>query len=65
MTQRTLPFAAALAFAALPAFAQDASRVPDVNGDGSWSMEEIAAAVPDLTAETYAAIDGGVITPAG
>lgn len=57
MTAKTLPIVAAMAFAALPALAQDASSVPDANGDGSWSMEEIAAVVPDLTAETYAAID--------
>lgn len=36
------------------AIAQD---VADVDGDGAYSMEELVAAYPDLTAETYAVID--------
>lgn len=49
--------AAITGLVATAAVAQDATSVPDVNGDGAWSMEEVAAAVPDLTAETFAAID--------
>ncbi len=45
-----------LALATGAALAQDAT-LPDANGDGVWSLEELQASVPDLTAETFAAID--------
>jgi hypothetical protein len=54
----TRMFPAVLALGALaagPGLAQ--TSLPDANGDGVWSMEELQASVPDLTAETFAAID--------
>lgn len=44
-----------IAFAAL-GFA-GAAVAQDVDGDGNYSMEELAAAYPDLTAEVYAIVD--------
>lgn len=34
-----------------------AQEVTDTDGDGMYSMEELTAAYPDLTAETFALID--------
>lgn len=34
-----------------------AQEVVDADGDGAYSMEELMAAYPNLTAEVYAAID--------
>lgn len=48
-----LGFAAGLA--ALPALAQEAPQ--DVDGNGTWSMEELKAAYPELSEETFAAMD--------
>jgi hypothetical protein len=48
-----LGFAAGLA--TLPALAQE---VPvDVDGNGAWSMEELKATYPNLSEETFAAMD--------
>jgi len=50
------PVAFGLLLAATPAlFAQDAG--PDVDGDGMVSIDEFAAAWPDLTEETFVAAD--------
>jgi hypothetical protein len=43
----------ALAFS--PAFAQ--TTPADADGNGSFSIEELQAAYPDLTAEVYATLD--------
>lgn len=34
-----------------------AQELVDADGNGSYSVEELTATYPDLTAETYAAID--------
>ena len=51
----------ALGFAAgmiaLPALAQTATEIPDADGNGLWSMEELKVGFPDLTEETFARID--------
>ncbi|MGQ0566568.1 MAG: EF-hand domain-containing protein [Gemmobacter sp.] len=64
MNRTTIALATGLALGGLPALAQDALPVQDTNADGVYSLEEIQAAVPDLTAETYASVDtnadGGV-----
>ncbi|ARU00999.1 hypothetical protein [Yoonia vestfoldensis] len=39
----------------LPAFAQ--STAIDINGDGQYSFPEIQAAAPDITQESFAALD--------
>jgi len=48
----------ATALLAAPAFAQvAASDIPDVDGNGLWSLEELQAAYPEMTEETFALID--------
>ncbi|WP_237684725.1 EF-hand domain-containing protein [Szabonella alba] len=52
----TLAFATALL--AGPALAQTAApEIPDVDGNGLWSMEELQAAYPSLTDESFGQID--------
>jgi hypothetical protein len=46
-----------LGLAALPAFAQDAPEIADTDGNGTWSMDELLVAYPDMTAETFTAVD--------
>ena len=53
MTKILTTSAALLALAA-PAWAQSAM---DTDGDGNVTMEELQAAYPDATEETFAAID--------
>jgi hypothetical protein len=55
MTRMTM-LAASAALLSGAALAQEAP-LPDANGDGVWSMEELQVSVPDLTAETFTAID--------
>ena len=53
---KTAPVAFGLVLAATPAlFAQEAG--PDVDGDGMVTMEEFAAAYPDLTEDVFTAAD--------
>lgn len=55
-TIKVAPVAFGFLLAATPAlFAQDAG--PDVDGDGMVSMEEFAAAYPDLTEDTFVLAD--------
>lgn len=55
-TFKALPFAFGLLIAATPAsFAQDAG--PDVDGDGLVSMDEFAAAYPDLGEDAFMVAD--------
>jgi hypothetical protein len=57
MTRITM-MAVPLAILSGPAWAQEAApALPDANGDGVWSMEELQVSVPDLTAEVFAQID--------
>ena len=53
-TKLTTSIAAAIALAA-PAFAQDATI--DINGDGMYSFPEITAVYPDVTEESFSAMD--------
>lgn len=48
-----------LGLAAIPAFAQDAAapEIADTDGNGTWSMDELLVAYPDMTAESFTAID--------
>lgn len=53
---KAAPVAFGFLFAAVPAlYAQDAG--PDVDGDGMVTMEEFAAAYPDLTEDTFVMAD--------
>ncbi|WP_135506367.1 EF-hand domain-containing protein [Roseovarius aestuariivivens] len=45
------------ALAALVAAPSFAATPEDTDGNGSYSMDEVAAAYPDLTEEDYAEID--------
>lgn len=51
----TLGFIAGLS--AVPALAQDATTIPDTDGDGLWSMEELKVVYPNLSEEVFAAMD--------
>ena len=55
MTKTWTVLAAALL--GLGATAATAAEVTDMDGDGMYSMEELQAAYPDLTEETFAQID--------
>lgn len=55
MTRIIIALGFAAGLATLPAFAQEAPA--DVDGNGTWSMEELKAAYPDLSEETFAAMD--------
>jgi hypothetical protein len=48
-----------LGLAAIPAFAQDAAapEIADTDGNGTWSMDELLVAYPDMTAESFTAVD--------
>lgn len=48
-------FAALLAVAAVQANAQ--TMIEDTDGNGTWSMEEMMAAYPDLTEALFGEID--------
>lgn len=49
--------AAALTALAAPVAALELGAEADVDGNGSYSMEELQAVYPELTEETFAAID--------
>ncbi|WP_343082095.1 EF-hand domain-containing protein [Ostreiculturibacter nitratireducens] len=55
MKKLVLTLGAILAVAAAQANAE--TVVTDTDGNGVYSMEELVAAYPDLTEETFAAID--------
>lgn len=55
MTRLMIVLGLASSLAALPALAQEAPL--DADGNGTWSMEEMKVAYPDLSEETFAAMD--------
>jgi hypothetical protein len=55
MTKTLTLFALALGLSAGAAMAQ--TVVTDTDGNGTWSIEEMTAAYPDMTPETFATID--------
>ncbi len=64
MNGKTIALTTALALVGAQAMAQEALPVQDADGNGIFSLEEMQVAVPDMTAEAYAAVDtnadGGV-----
>lgn len=63
MKMYALFLAAAMAVTAVQA---SAATVEDTDGDGSYSMDELLVAYPDMTEETFASIDtdgSGDISP--
>ena len=59
MTKFALALAAIASISAGAAFAEDAAAVvvADVDGNGVFSLEEVVAAYPAVTAEIFAAAD--------
>ncbi|MFW8635497.1 EF-hand domain-containing protein [Cribrihabitans pelagius] len=57
MKTLALTAAAVAALAAAPLAAQDATLQADTDGNGTYSLEELQAVFPELTAETFATID--------
>ncbi|MGL5009280.1 MAG: EF-hand domain-containing protein [Paracoccaceae bacterium] len=59
MKRISLLLATVLGLGAVPALAQDAAapEIADTDGNGTWSMEELVVAYPDLTSETFTSID--------
>ena len=55
MTRMMIVLGFAAGLATLPALAQEAPQ--DVDGNGTWSMEELKATYPNLSEETFAAMD--------
>ena len=55
MKKSNIALAAILAFGATAAAAQ--TMVEDTDGNGTYSMEELMVAFPDLTEETFATVD--------
>lgn len=56
MNKFAMTFAAAAAIAATPLLAGSLADA-DTDASGTFSLEELQAAFPDLTAETFSAID--------
>ncbi len=59
MNRISLLLAAALSLGAVPVFAQDAAtpEIADTDGNGTWSVDELRVAYPDLTDEGFVSID--------
>ncbi|MEW2912761.1 EF-hand domain-containing protein [Leisingera sp. JC11] len=57
MKKLALTAAAFAALAASPLAAMDSITEADTDGNGTYSLEELQAAFPDLTEETFATID--------
>ncbi|CUI00472.1 EF-hand domain-containing protein [Leisingera aquaemixtae] len=57
MKKFALTAAAVAALAASPLAAMESITEADTDGNGTYSLEELQAAYPDLTAETFATID--------
>lgn len=47
----------ALILSPLPVLAQDAPAIADADGNGTWSLEELQVAYPDLTQDSFTAMD--------
>jgi len=57
MTKFSLTATAFAALVATPLMAQDMGAVADTDGNGTFSMEELQVAFPDLSEEVFAEID--------
>lgn len=65
MTRLMIALGLVAGMTTLPALAQEAPV--DTDGNGAWSMEELQVTYPNLTEETFAAMDtdaNGEISPA-
>jgi hypothetical protein len=57
MKRTSLLLATVLGLGAVPVLAQDAPTIEDTDGNGTWSVDELRVAYPDLTDEGFASID--------
>ncbi len=57
MTRTLLSLAAIGTLVALPALAQTMPAIEDTDGSGNWSLTELQVVYPELTQETFTAID--------
>jgi hypothetical protein len=59
MKRISVLLAAVLGLGTMAAIAQDAAapEIADTDGNGTWSLDELVVAYPDLTAEGFASID--------
>ena len=59
MKRISLLLATVLGLGAIPALAQDAAapEIADTDGNGTWSMDELLVAYPDMTQESFTAVD--------
>ncbi|MBY6134865.1 EF-hand domain-containing protein [Leisingera sp. XS_AS12] len=57
MKSFALTAAAVTALAASPLAALDLDGATDMDGDGSYSLDELQVVYPELSAETFATID--------
>lgn len=59
MKRMSLLLAAGLTLGAVPVYAQDATApgIADTDGNGTWSVDELRVAYPDLTDEGFVSID--------
>jgi hypothetical protein len=57
MTRTIFTLAAAATLATVPALAQTMPAIEDTDGSGNWSLAELQTVYPDLTAETFTAVD--------
>lgn len=55
MTRFIFALGLATGLTVLPVIAQETPQ--DVDGNGTWSMQELKAAYPNLSEETFAAMD--------
>ncbi len=66
MNRMMMAVSATIGLAALPALAQTTPMVTDTDANGTYSMEELQAAMPDLTPEVFASVDAnadGAVDP--
>ena len=59
MKRISLLLAAVVGLGAVAAYAQDAAapEIADTDGNGTWSVDELRVAYPDLTDEGFVSID--------
>lgn len=57
MKRTSLLLAAVLGFGAVSVLAQEAPEISDTDGNGTWSVDELRVAYPELTDEGFVSID--------
>ncbi len=57
MTRLMIALGLVAGLTAAPVLAQEATTIPDIDGNGMWSLDELRLNYPSLTEETFAAMD--------